>query len=144
MDNLPTPATRPGPYAGHKYARPLVAAATIAARHKQESNNPMDTYDITMSDVIARSIAMHPTLLADAMRAIAKIHSDAALAMTHDAYAANIARGMAASARASAEALKAGELDIDGLTLRACVQLFSAAARLLLIPIATQKSIAAR
>jgi hypothetical protein len=87
---------------------------------------------------------MHPALLADAVRAIAKIHSDAALAMAHDAYAANIARGMAASARASAEALKAGELDIDGLTLRARIQLFSAAATLLLIPMAGQKAIAAR
>jgi hypothetical protein len=78
------------------------------------------------------------------MRAIAKIHGDAAREMTHDAYAANIARNMLADAIASADAIEAVELDPDQLTLRARIQLFSAAARLLLIPMAVQREIAAR
>jgi hypothetical protein len=104
----------------------------------------MDTYHITMSDVIARSIAMHPSLLAEHMRAIAKIHSDAAGEMAHDAYAANIARTMSADAIASAAAIESDELDPDTLTLRARIQLFSAAAKQLLIPMSVQKQIAAR
>jgi hypothetical protein len=104
----------------------------------------MDDYGITMSDVILRSIAMHPVLLAEQMRAIAKTHAAAACAMVHDAYAANIARNMSADAIASADAIEAGELDPDTLTLRARIQLFSVAAKLLLIPIAVQKQIAAR
>jgi hypothetical protein len=102
----------------------------------------MDTYDIT--DVIARSIAMHPSLLAEYMRAIAKIHGDAAREMTHDAYAANIARTMSADAIASADAIESGTRDIDALSLRARIQAFSAAAKLLLIPMSVQKQIAAR
>jgi hypothetical protein len=64
----------------------------------------MDDYGTTMSDVILRSIAMHPSLLAEHMRAIAKTHAAAAGAMVHDAYAANIARTMSADAIASADA----------------------------------------
>ena len=69
---------------------------------------------------------------------------DAAREMAHDAYAANIARNMSADATASAAAIEAGELDLDKLTLRARIQLFSAAAKLLLIPMSVQKQIAAR
>jgi hypothetical protein len=104
----------------------------------------MDPYDMTMSDVIARSIAMHPTLLAEQMRAIAKTHAAAACAMVHDAYSCRIADNLAADAIASAAAIEAGELDPDTLTLRARIQLCSAAARLLLIPMAVQREIATR
>jgi len=95
-----------------------------------------------MSDVIACSTQLHPTLNADALRAVVRVHGDYA-SVTHDREAGRIARGMAAQLTDLAMLLKGEEVEVCcsfGLRVIA----FDVAARLQCLSPGVRQAIAQR
>jgi hypothetical protein len=87
----------------------------------------------TMTEVIARSIMLHPTLFADACAHVAGIHRGF-VQVTHDRVASRIASDMAAKLTGFARALRDGTAtvpDVFGLQ----VMTFSIASRLQCLPV---------
>ena len=103
----------------------------------------------TMNDVIVRSIVCHPSMLADSLRANARIHYDAALVM-HDKTAAIAANRCGIQCRNAAMLVETFYNVDDKLNKIAefsfgeRMAAFLAAAKLQLIPFATQHDICAR
>jgi hypothetical protein len=90
----------------------------------------IDYTTCTMNDVIARSLRMHPSLLADACAAAGKIHQQAR-DTTHDGKAREIAGDMAKDAWGLFCAIRDGEIDdLAALTFTQRQIAFAAAARL--------------
>jgi hypothetical protein len=104
---------------------------------------PIDFNTATMADVIERSITCHPSLLADSMRAVAKIHRDY-VGQTHDRDAKASAGRMAQNAEFAARMIEANAPDELVKVFSAKIQTFEQACRLQLVPRATVADIAAR
>lgn len=104
----------------------------------------IDFMTATMQDVIARSAAMHPSLMADALRNVASVHSQAAETMRYDR-SVQTAKDMAKAARDMARTLAdTGSLDPAGLSFSETVIAFGVACRLQCVPHNVALDIAAR
>lgn len=110
----------------------------------------MDYHTATMADVILRSLAMHPSMLADAMEQAARAHTAAQYAMAADTVASNAAGGLAADAHTVTLLIRGGHLcDADAarigrLSFGRQIMLFTAAAHLQCLPHHVMRSIAER
>lgn len=104
----------------------------------------IDYMKATMGDVIARSYAMHPSLLADCLSDAADIHRNAATAMRFDRTAARIAGEMAATADSVVLLINEGQMDAYKLNFSARIMAFGCAAKLLLVPLTVAHDIAKR
>ncbi len=103
---------------------------------------PIDFVSCTANDVIARSVTCHPTLFAERLLDIARVHDQAAATML-DCEATKISRRMAADCRQMADRLEHGEL-LDGLSFSQRIIAFSAAAKLQCVSDSLARSIIAR
>jgi hypothetical protein len=87
----------------------------------------------TIDEVIACSIAMHPTLLADAIAKVADAHLEFVM-VTHDHEAAHIAQGMADRLAGFADGLRSGVVCVlDDFGLR--IMLLDIARKLQCLPV---------
>jgi hypothetical protein len=87
-----------------------------------------DATGAIMNATIARSILLHPSLLADACDRVAQIHGGFAK-HTHDKPARKAAAGMAAKLTVFATSLRAGETALPG-TFSLQIMVFDVACRL--------------
>lgn len=98
-----------------------------------------------MDDVIRRSLLLHPSLLADRMRDVARIHHAAACTFSgRDTEGGRIARQMQDTANDVANEITLDIADPATWTFGARVMTFSAAARLQCLTPALTAGIAAR
>ena len=94
----------------------------------ETSDTTNDATNAVMNTVTARSIALHPTLFADACDRVAQIHWQFVM-HTHDKPARRVAAGMAAKLMHYATLLRAGETALPG-TFSLQIMVFDVACRL--------------
>lgn len=105
----------------------------------------IDFNTCSMRDVIARSVLLHPSVLADSMRQVQKIHHAAACTFTgKDTPAGRIAAQMRNLASGVANDIALDRLNIEALHPMALLMTFAAAAKLQCLTSAIVTSIAAR
>lgn len=105
----------------------------------------LDTATCTMSDVIERSIAMHPTLFGEALASVAATHLQAAVSVPHHREASGIAKRMHGEAYEMAQCLLVGDgFEPAHLSLSHRIIAFGVACRLQCIPHHVASSIAGR
>jgi hypothetical protein len=128
---LGDPQTRVGPTWCWKHHASPNAHRWAPSMHATNHLTPEFDYTAcTMNDVIARSLLMHPSLLADACAEAGKIHQQARDTM-HDGEARRIAGDMAKVAWGLFCAIRDSELaDVAALTFTQRQIAFAAAAKL--------------
>lgn len=102
----------------------------------------LDFQTATMKDIIARSIAMHPSLLVDSMVEISNIHRQYGQLSTGPT--ATSARNMAIACEEAIDFIEDGDLDALCANFSAYIQTFEQACRLQCITPATKREIAER
>lgn len=104
--------------------------------------NEINFLTCSMDDVIARSIALHPSLLAERLRDVATIHSKAAREMLGDLERGTAIK-MANDCRSAASSVEHLGHFVNA-TFGQRLQAFSAAARLQCLTLSQAQAIAAR
>ena len=103
---------------------------------------PINFMTCTAQEVIARSVTCHPTMFAEELSNVARIHAGAANTM-HDRRACDVAAKLARECFGLADRLQVGDR-LDTLTFGETISAFSRAAHLQLIPPAVAQAIVDR